>query len=532
MPAEPQTRSTRALFPLSLIVPLAIYVGFATRLITAHVGYQYDEALYVESAVFMLRGTPDLASWIAGHGRRWPLMIIPYVGSTKAYVAMPLFAVLGINADVARFSGVLLGSLGIAGLVMLIGKQVHPAAGLIAGVFLAIHPSYLDFTVFDNGGVSVWMGAMGLIALALESHLRRRSTHSALLFGVAAGIGVWARANVLWLLASGIVAALLAFGRRAVPARRHIAAMMIGGSLGALPLIAYEVGSRLATLRFIASTRTSLSGPLIAQRLRALVELMISDGEQRGIWAGPPLPRWGIAIEAVLVTLVLLCAVIRIRSGDPAISRWRRAFALSAVLLTIILLTSRLGIQQHHLAAVLPLALSALAILSIEVVRHLRPAILPLGALAVGFAVLCLSWDARIDRGLRQTGGKRVFSSAVYDLDEYLESHHVPTDRLKILSWGLRNNLYVISRGSVYGSELFWGATKARSSRGMSWDSEIRDGGSFLFFLFPTGSPALEAAAEGFSEALRGYDGPRRERLFADRSGDPFARLVEIPPTR
>jgi len=532
VPAEQQTRRTRVLFWLSLIVPLSLYIGFASRFIGAHVGYQYDEALFVESAVFVLRGTPDLATWIAGHGRRWPLMIIPYMGTTKACVALPLFATLGISADVARFSGVVLGSLGIAGLVTLIGTQICPAAGLILGVFLAIHPSYLDYTVFDNGGVSVWMAAMGLFALALTDYLRRRSALSALLLGIAAGLGVWGRVNVLWLLASGIVAALVVFGRRAIPASHHIAAMMIGGLLGALPLISYELGSRLGTLRFISSTERPLSGPLVAQRLGALTELMISDGEQRGIWAGPPLPAWEIGIGGGLIAMVLLCACARIRSGSSSISRWRRAFAASAAVLTIIMLTSRLGIRQHHLAAVLPLALSALAILSVEIVKRLRLAFLPLGALAVGLAVLSLSWDARIDRGLRETRGKRVFSSAVYDLAEYLQSQHVPPDRLKILNWGLRNNLYVISRGSVYGSELFWGATKARSSRGIRWESEIRDGGSFLLYLFPTGPPALDAAAEGFSEVLKDYDGLRQERLFADRSGDPFARLVEILPTR
>src|SRR5437868_433524 len=81
-----------------------------------------------------------------------------------------------------------------------------------------------------------------------------------------------------------------------------------------------------------------------------------------------------------------------------------------------------------------------------------------------------------------------VCSSAVDDVGRYLQSHPVAPSRLKILSWGFQSNLYVGSGGSVHGSELFWGATKARSSRGNTWESEIRDGGSFLLFSFPTGS--------------------------------------------
>src|SRR5262249_41240300 len=149
--------------------------------IRAHVGCEMDEALYVESAVFMLHGgdsppfASDPASWVTLFGRRWPLMIIPYVGTTKAFVTLPLFAAFGSGAEAVRFSAVLLGCLGIAGLVALLGTEVHVLAGLIVGVLLGIHPSYLDLTVFDNGGASVCMGAMGLGALAFRNHLRRRS---------------------------------------------------------------------------------------------------------------------------------------------------------------------------------------------------------------------------------------------------------------------------------------------------------------------------------------------------------------------
>jgi hypothetical protein len=520
------------LFALSLAVPLSVYVGLASLRIAARVGYQMDEGLYVESAVYMLRGggvppfLHDAASWITIAGRRLPLMIIPYVGAAKAYVVLPLFAIFGISPEVARFSGVLLGSLGIAGLVVLLGTAVSPAAGLLAGLALAIHPSYLAYTVFDNGGVSVWMAALGLAALALTHYLRRRSILSALLLGLAAGLGVWARVNLLWLFAAAVAAALLVLGRRAIPAKGHVAAMMTGGCLGALPLVFYEVTSRLATLRFMSDTREPLSAQRIAQRLRGLGEVMISSGEHRGIWAGPPLAPWEMGIGAVLLALALFSQLIRLRSEDPGIARWRRAFAAATAVMTAIMLTSHLGISQHHLVAVLPLAFAALAILSLEVASRSRRAVPLLAAAAAGLAVLFLSWDVRIDRGLRETGGKWYWSSAIYDVHAYLRAHPVPPGRLKILSWGFQNNLYVISGGSVYGSELFWGATKALSYRGMTWASEIRDGGSFLLFRFQPNAPAVK----GFSQALRDYPGPRRKRLWLDRSGSPYAALVEIMP--
>jgi hypothetical protein len=530
-------RKAKVLFAFALGIPLVLYVALASRLIGARVGYQYDEALYVESAVFLLHGVgaPPTASdrdrWLTTHGRRWPLMIIPYVGTTKSLVALPIFAALGITPATARYSGVVLGCVGIAGLVTLIATEVGPAAALIAGVLVAIHPSYLDLTVFDNGGVSVWMASMGLVASALTNHLRRQTKLSAFLLGVAGGIGVWARVNVLWLLASAIVAVLFVYGRRAVPRRDRGWSMAGGASCGALPLILYEIGSRMATVQYIANARQPLSASRFAERLRELAEVMIADGEQRVIWAGPPMPSWQVGLGAAVLGCVLVCVFLPIRH-DSEISRSRRAFALTAVLLTGIMATSGLGVASHHLVAVLPLAVAALAILGFELFSGFRFAGPLLGVATAGFAVLLIGWDARIDRGLRETGGKRIWSSGVDDVRRYLRSHPVPSDRLKILNWGFQKNLYVGSGGAVYGTELFWRATSTRSSRQLSWPAEIADGGAFLLYLSPTGSPSLDAGAEGFSKALEEYRGPRRERRFFDRSGSAVARLVEIPATR
>jgi hypothetical protein len=527
----------RALLALALIVPLGLYAALAGWLLRAGVGYEMDEALYVESAVYLLRGSGappfvhEPGSWVTVAGRFLPLMIIPYVGATKAYFALPLFAVFGIGPEVARLSGVLLAGLGIAGIVVLIASRGGAAAGLLAGALLAIHPSFLDLTVFDNGGAAVWMGATGLLALALTHHLRRLSAASAFLLGFAAGLAVWSRLNLLWLLAAAAAAALLVFGRRSVPPRDHAAAMLAGGLLGSLPLIVYEAGSRLGTLRFIADTRRPLSGSLIGHRLRTLAEVLVSDREQRVIWGGPPISAAEAAVGAALFAGVLLAAIAPARS-DVALAPWRRAFALTAIFLTAILSTSRLGIQAHHWAGILPPAFGALALSSVELVRRSRRTLPWLAAAGAGLAALFLSWDLRIADGLRRTGGRRAFSSAIDDVAAYLGAHPVPPDRLKILNWGFQNNLYVISAGRVFGTELFGGPSKAVSRRGVPWEEEIRGGGSFLLFLFPMGPPPLSDAAEGFAEALARHPGPYHEKVFLERSGIPYARIVEIAPAR
>ena len=533
--SEAARTRTRGLWALAFVLPLALYGAWAAAFIRTGVGYEMDEALWTESAVYLLRGSGappfnhEPASWIRAAGRHWPLMIIPYVGATKAYATAPLFAALGISTETARLSAVVLAGLGIAGLSTLIAVRIGLLPAFLTGLFLAIHPSYLDLTVFDNGGTAVCMGAMGLLALALNHHLRRGTVASAFALGLAAGVAVWARANLVWLLAASAAAGLLVFGRRAIPRARHVAAMLAGGILGTLPLIVYEIASRFGTLRFIEATRQPLSRALLAHRLRELTGVMLSDREQKIIWGGSELPRWTLVFGAAMLAAVLLAA-FRPAAAPP--ERWRRAFALTALFLAAITVSSGLNIQQHHLVAVLPMAVAAIVALAAEAASRRRAIVPWLAVLAAGFLVFAPVEDLRIRRGLERTGGKRVFSSAIADLRGDLEAHPVPPDRLKILNWGFQNPLYVISGGSLYGTELFWGATRERSRRGLTWDEEIRDGGSFILYAFVMGPPDLSDGAAGFEEALRRYGGPKTVRIFRDRTGEDWARRITIEPSR
>ncbi len=535
---------TRALRILAFVLPLALYGAWAASFLRTGVGYEMDEALYVESAVHLLRGgdTPppfvyEPASWIRVLGRPWPLMIIPYVGATKVYAALPLFAVLGIGPNVARLAGVALAGLGLVGLSTLIAGTAGLLPAFLAAMLLAIHPSYLDLTVFDNGGTAVWMGAMGLLALALARHRRRASPASAFWLGLAAGVAVWARLNLLWLLAAAAAAGGIVFGRRVLPRGRALGALVAGGLLGASPLLWYEIASRMGTLAYVRSARQPLTPSLVGTRLRGVAEVLVADREQRTIWGGPPVEPWQFVLGAALLLLVVLAAFrgggagAEEEAADAGSPAWRRWLAWTALLLLPILASSRLNVTQHHLAAVLPLALAAVAIGAVEIARRFRRvrALAPLLAMAgAGLAAVLLGWDLRIVRGLRETGGLRAFSSALDDAARVLASRRIPPDRLKIVNWGFQNNLYVVTGGAVWGTEIFWGATRSRTQKGRSWDDEVRDGGAFLLFAFPMGPPWIGDGALGFEDALARAGGPRIETVFRDRRGAPCVRLIEV----
>jgi len=258
-----------------------------------------------------------------------------------------------------------------------------------------------------------------------------------------------------------------------------------------------------------------------------MAELMVSTRQLRGIWGGPGRLAWEIALGAALLALVVLAALWPAAAGEPHVSAWRRAGAAAAVSLVAILAVSRLPVGQHHMATILPPALGALALGAVELRKRWPRSAPVLAAAGAALALAWLSWNVRIERGLLRTGGRGVWSSALEAAVRELRSRPVRPERLKILDWGFQNPLYVLSRGTTSGTELFWGATPERSSRGVAWADEMRDGGVFLLWADDTGS----VAARAFRSALAAAAPNALVTDFAGREGEPSIRLVEISAT-
>src|SRR5215813_12287951 len=185
---------------------LALYCLWASLLILANPGFQYDEALLVLGAVHMRHSAGELTlphdpnTWFCPSSRCFPLMTVRYVGAIKEYLCLPLFAAFGPSAEVVRIVSTLLGMLGLYGIGVLISGQMSPAAAAVTACAIAMNPAYVDLTVFDNGTVAIWMGALGVLCLAASRYLRQQTVRAAFWLGASMGLGVWARANFVWLL--------------------------------------------------------------------------------------------------------------------------------------------------------------------------------------------------------------------------------------------------------------------------------------------------------------------------------------------
>jgi Dolichyl-phosphate-mannose-protein mannosyltransferase len=509
---------------------LALYCLWAGLLIMQNPGLQYDEALLVLGSVHMRNAGGELPlphdpnTWFCMSGRCFPLMTVRYVGAIKEYLCLPLFAALGPSAQGVRIVSMLLGLLGLYGIATLIARQVSPAAAAISGCAIAMNPAYVDLTVFDNGTVAIWMGALGVLCLALQRYLHQKDSRSAFWLGMAMGLGVWARANFVWLLFALFAATLIVLRRRALAPPSHWAAAAFGVVVGCAPFLLYQVISRGGTWQAIGmfSSHEPLR-KLLSQRLVMFSETLLSDWEHRSIWGAAQLPYWQ---RWLFPAVVLVSCLVCLSAG----SEWGRLHSRSARLVTLIFLflgaflfLSRMPVGEHHLIVLVPLA----AIVTVFACFILASQYRRGRAVACGLAIVYLSsatyWQVSAVQGLSNSGGIGQWSDAVFPLTAYLQKRY-PDKEIKILDWGLQNNLYVLSDGEIRSREIYENAS--RYPRG--WMDQIRLGGVFLM-----NGPAnrqFPAASTDFLNALFIASPPMRRFTVNQRSGVPYAEIIEIKP--
>ena len=291
---------------------LTVYCLWSVLLIVANPGLNYDEALLVLGAVQMRHSPQEIPlphdpnTWVCIHQRCLPLMTARYVGAIKDYLCLPVFALFGPSAEAVRGVSALLGLLGIWGLARLIACVVSPGTGAAVAWLLAINPSYVDFTVFDQGTVSIWMGVFGALCAAIAHYLKRHRARGVSRRRVCGSRHLGTRQFSM--AGAGDVAGLpigLAFtdpstgdslggdGRRALS----------GGS----PFLLYQVVSHGGTWQAV-NMFSSVAGSLYI-RLVMLSETLLTDREHRAIWDGPMMPVWqrwlfpGIVLAACFVCL-------------------------------------------------------------------------------------------------------------------------------------------------------------------------------------------------------------------------------------
>jgi len=116
-------------------------------------GMYYDEAIFLNGGVQVISSgqepsfAHDPSSWVTIFGRRWPIMVMPYVGAIRDYLVLLPFAIFGPTYYAARIPTALVGAFGIWGLSILMRDQIGAKAAALGSLALSIHPAYLAWTL-------------------------------------------------------------------------------------------------------------------------------------------------------------------------------------------------------------------------------------------------------------------------------------------------------------------------------------------------------------------------------------------------
>ncbi|HEX5432389.1 MAG TPA: glycosyltransferase family 39 protein [Bryobacteraceae bacterium] len=505
---------------------IGIYLCWGALLIAQKPGLQYDEALLVVNAVQLQHSATEIDlphaphTWACAFDHCLPLMSARYVGAVKDYLCLPVFALFGPRTPLIRLVSLLLSALGIWGIAELLAAQAGRPAAIAAAFILALNPGYLNMSAFDNNAIGTMMAALGLVCAALAGYLDRPTVRRAFLLGAAMGFGIWARANFLWLLVAGGLSALIVFRRTLAAPAAHWRAIALGGIAGGFPFLLYQALSKGGTLRALRTSAAAATlGQLLSYRFFLLRDLFLSDGEHRKMWGGPVyLPAWQMWGFPILIAAA--CLVCLLFGGkDFRRAPAARFTAVTFLLLTAYLLVSRLEVAEHHLIVLTPIA-AALVVLACSALhaKYSWARIFSL-ALAAVYAGSAVYWNVAAIRGLRQTGGIGMWSDAVVPLAGLID-RDFSNREVKVLDWGLEDNLYILTKEKFKSSNL--------TNHTGPWANEIRQGG--LFLLNGPESRNPPAASPEFLKALETLRPAARWHSIPERNGAIYAQLVEIEP--
>jgi hypothetical protein len=511
-------------------VAIALYGLLAVVQIRQKPGLQYDEALLVLGSVHMrhlphqeinLPHDPD--TWIRIRSRWFPLMTVRYVGAVKEYLGALVFALFGVRTSYIRLLSLLLGAAGIWGIAFLLREQVEARVAALVAFALAINPTYVGMTTFDNGTVSTFMASLGLMCVAIAWYLRRRSLLTALALGLAIGLGAWARVNFLWLTGSVFVAVALTLRKRLLEVPwTHWVAALAGFAVGSLPLTIYQIVSHGGTFEALGmfSSPDSLGHRLLVRTIM-FSESLLTDREHRAMWAGPAMPRWQ---RWLFPTVVLASCAVCLRFGRSAL---RTILPISFFLFGATLFFSGLIVSEHHLVALLPFAATITVLAGFTLIERFPRARWGVLGLAIVYLCCAFAWQFAAVAGLKKTGGVGVWSDGVVTLATRLEEDYATTN-IKILDWGLQNSLYVMTDARIAGREIYGDATPQKSGLNRSWTEEVRDGGVFLLFAPPYRQ--MPVSTNAFLDTLAETTPVTHRVSIPERDGSPFAEVIEVEP--
>jgi 4-amino-4-deoxy-L-arabinose transferase-like glycosyltransferase len=513
-------------------------------------GLQYDETLFTNAALGNVYDGTFIEWQVRPGSTEIPLMLMPYLGATKAFLYAPLFALFGGGAAVVRIPVILIGLTSLGLLYLLLRSLFDQSVALLGFVVLALDPTFIFSNKLDWGPVAIRLALRVASLLFLWRWLDGGRLRMLALAGFCLGLGIYDKIIFAWFLVA-LAAALLVCGRTVLARRVRTIPALVGTAaflLGAAPLIAYNICVPLGTVqRHRSGERAggSTAGAryrydLFRTTLNGTAILDMVNGSEPEVTAASVSERTGSPIRRGLGWLLRTAAI----TGTPgfyfAVASAAGLFVFSVArrkkrILFFVVLTAAESLLialtpeatgTHHAVSVFPFSQVLVAIALVELYRtgpRLRVA-----AVALGGFLLCSQLTAGVAyvKSLGTTGGTGKWSDAIYRLHDFARSRE---DRpLFLMDWGFGNQLLTLSGGNIRAEEAFVPITLQQTA-----EQKVRTMYPYLLTpraLFVFHMPKFESYPmfDVFQSGLKacGLEG-RVVQSFAQRDGRPVYVVCE-----
>lgn len=513
-------------FAATALLIVAWVMGFAGRDLDRP-GVYYDEAIQAVPAAEFLRDEGRLvdipgATHTRLFGGWFPLMTQPYMSALKSHLLIPVFAAAGADPETLRTTTLAWGCVGLLLCMLWMRAVWGTATALLAGVLLAVDPSFLFVARHDWGSVSLALVLRGGGAWLLATGWPGKPTRL-LLGGLLLGLGVTNKIDALAFLGgAGLALIVAAPGWIAAALREHRRALGLaagGALLGALPIL-LTVPTVLRAARGMATSAAGRGGDF-GEKLDTWAWLFDGSYFHRLMQAGGRFDAMGTVPEAATgafgVVLLLAMAFLLVRAGRERETRAHDLFLALATVFTIaaLLLVPRAA-RIHHVMNVLPLPQVLVASAAVGLWRR--------GGLARGAAGVALAAalvgqvgvGVQTLRDIDESGGRGRWSNALARF-----AAELPDDaRVVSIDWGFHAPLLLL-RPELELDEPAWQLLDA-------YGSQLRGTSKHVYLVHADGYGVL-APGQAFAKSLRALESEHVSiETVEDESGAPVFHAVRI----
>tara|TARA_B110000263_G_C15275054_1_gene495445 strand:+ start:12 stop:1628 length:1617 start_codon:yes stop_codon:yes gene_type:complete len=458
-----------------------LVIGSTLMLYVCMAGYQlhlpglhYDEAQEAGlPALQIASGNIVSAFRNVGIGANsFPIMVQDYIGAIHVYISVPFVAILGPSPSSIRIPSILIGMTILLITFGFIRTIWGDKIGCLATILLAMHPSFVFWSRQGTLIASITLALMMALLWACRNWYIRGTWQTAVLLGILAGLGTYAKVLFVWIV-GGIVGATIMInltnllcGKKYIwprqPRYADFIAAFTGFAIGISPIMVFHAmtkGHSLARASNIISSNSKILENIWG-RIDHFVAVLTGNSHFWYLGSSPGNRLWLWAL--IISVIVTIASTIINRTRNQ--SNYVLLLLLLISLLLVPFTPTPSGLFPHHLAIFTPLWTTMVAV-SIAQIPQLLKDIYNLNKYYYFAILIIVTWgfttliakdlhtNIKMHNTLGQIGGESPHTDAIYSLANHLDS--ISPQNTVALDWGFAPQVQFLTNERIKPHEVF-----------------------------------------------------------------------------